>query len=93
MLSSLAVLIAGIKLSRSAGFCGLAVARGAVADCADAADASLLLLLCRLQLLREEEELRVLLSAAGFKWQSHRTGEDVGLDGTLSRLISVLADA
>ena len=47
----------------------------------------------RLYTYYEEEELRVLLSAAGFKWQSHRTGEDVGLDGTLSQLISVLADA
>ena len=41
----------------------------------------------------EETELRNLLCSAGFRWQSHRTGEDVGLDGKMSKLISVLADA
>ena len=47
----------------------------------------------RLYTYYEEEELRNLLSHAGFTWQSHRTGEDIGLDGTMSKLISVLADA
>ena len=40
-----------------------------------------------------EGELRDLLAKAGFTWQSHRIGTDVGLDGTMSKLISVLADA
>ena len=47
----------------------------------------------RLYTYYEEEELRNLLSHAGFTWQSHRTGEDIGLDGTISKSISVLADA
>ena len=47
----------------------------------------------RLYTYYEERELRDLLADAGFTWQSHRIGSDVGLDGTMSKLISVLADA
>ena len=47
----------------------------------------------RLYTYYEEAELRDLLAEAGFTWQSHRLGSDVGLDGTISKLISVLADA
>ena len=47
----------------------------------------------RLYTYYEERELRDLLADAGFTWQSHRIGSDIGLDGTMSKLISVLADA
>ena len=47
----------------------------------------------RLYTYYEERELRDLLADAGFTWQSHRIGSEVGLDGTMSKLISVLADA
>ena len=47
----------------------------------------------RLYTYYEEGELRDLLANAGFTWRSHRIGTDLGLDGSMSKLISVLADA
>ena len=47
----------------------------------------------RLYTYYQEGELRDLLANAGFTWQTHRIGSEVGLDGTMSKLISVLADA
>ena len=47
----------------------------------------------RLYTYYEEDELRDLLAETGFTWESSRTGEDVGLDGTMSKLISVFAYA
>ena len=41
----------------------------------------------------DKEELRNLLKTAGFKWESHITGSGKGLDGTVSKWISVLAHA
>ena len=47
----------------------------------------------RLYTYYEEGELHDLLTNAGFTWQSHRIGEGIGLDGSMSKFISVLADA
>ena len=41
----------------------------------------------------EEPELRLLLSNAGFTWQSHLCGHSKGLDGKIAKWISVLANA
>ena len=47
----------------------------------------------RLYTYYEKEELRNLLQTAGFTWLSHITGSGKGLDGTVSKWISVLAHA